>query len=161
MRAIVTGSYKKINKNGALITMFRCVVRGTPKELEDFKATQGGNHRQDETTGDYLYFTSRPVGKSFDLVKTRGSESRPAQYIPDSSELDLEKAIVANAGGDLGQEIAKIAAHQYMFRGGSNSQGAVFAAPNKDGQETSAGPGSDAQKLSDEAKAKANDLNKA
>ena len=118
MKVTIKGSYKKRNAStGAVSTVFRGEVTGTEAEIADYKETQGANLRVDEESGKPLFFTTRPTGKVFNIVKTRGSESRPAQYIPDSSEMDLQAAIVAQAGGNLGQEIAKIAASQFMFGG--------------------------------------------
>lgn len=132
MKVQIKGSYKKRNSRGETITVFRGVVTGTEAEIADYKQTQGENLRVDEATGEVLFFTTRPIGKSFNLVKTRGNENRPAQYIPDSSDLDLQAAIVSQAGGNLGTEIAKIAASQFMFGGAPVAQPAANVAVSAD-----------------------------
>lgn len=102
MKAVQLRSYRKAGTGNPV---FVYGVTGNPTELEAYKEAQGSNFREDDKTGQALWFTTRFVGKSADLIITsKGS------VVADTSAFDQAASIAAQYGGNLGQELAKQAA---------------------------------------------------
>lgn len=80
-------------------------VSGTDAQLEEYKSAQGENLREDDKTGQPLFFTTRFVGKSANLIITS-----KGGVVADTSAFDQAASIAAQYGGNLGQELAKTAA---------------------------------------------------
>jgi hypothetical protein len=94
-------------------------VLGTSEELEKYKEIQGENYKED-TDGTPLWFTTRAVGNSQDLIITTNN-----RIVPDMSAFDAAASLAKQYGGNLGQELAKAAVSQLL---GSKS-GAPVNAP--------------------------------
>jgi hypothetical protein len=76
-------------------------VAGQKTELEAFKKAQGSYHREDED-GTPLWFTTRYIGETGNLLITSNGN-----VVPDMSEYDKQASLVAQYGGNFGDIIAK------------------------------------------------------
>jgi len=118
MKATFKSTY--VSKKGN--DTFRYAVTGTAEELTAYKTTQGVNYREDDVTGEPLFFTVRYAGKSVNLITTKSGN-----VIADLSELKASASIAKQFGGNLGQSIADAAAAQFLFGGGASVPQAVTA----------------------------------
>lgn len=95
-------SYKKVDKNGKLFTMFVYVVSGTEEQLLEYEVTQGDNYVKSDD-GEPLYFSrDRFVGSVNSLVL-----SQKGQYFADMSKFDQAASLASQYGGNFGQELAR------------------------------------------------------
>ena len=83
-------------------------VSGSPEQLAKFKAAQGEFYREDEA-GNPLWFTTRSVGNSGELIITTNGK-----VVPDMSAFDTAASLAKQYGGNLGQELAKHAVSQLL-----------------------------------------------
>lgn len=118
MKATFKSTY--VSKKGN--DTFRYAVTGTAEELAAYKTAQGVNYREDDVTGEPLFFTVRYAGKSVNLITTKSGN-----VIADLSELKASASIAKQFGGNLGQSIADAAAAQFLFGGGASVPQAVTA----------------------------------
>jgi hypothetical protein len=118
MKATFKSTY--VSKKGN--DTFRYAVTGTAEELAAYKTAQGVNYREDDITGEPLFFTVRYAGKSVNLITTKSGN-----VIADLSELKASASIAKQFGGNLGQSIADAAAAQFLFGGGAPVPQAVTA----------------------------------
>lgn len=103
-------SYKKLDKNGKLFTMFVYIVNGTEEQLAQYKTDMGDNLVIDEETGDVLHFSrDRFVGAVNTLAQTA-----TGKYFADMSKFDQAASLSAQYGGNFGQELARQAAVNLM-----------------------------------------------
>jgi len=110
MKGKFDGSYKKSKTGGGVTTVFRYVLTGTAAEIESYKAAQGDNYREQDTTGLPLMFTTRFSGKSVNLIETQ-----TGNWVVDNSEVDQLASVAEQyAGTQLGTEIAKLAAQKIL-----------------------------------------------
>lgn len=98
MKAVFINQYTKASTGN---TVFRYGVRGTAKELESYKATQGDNYRTDKNTGEPIFFSSKFVGDSVNLITTE-----KGKVIADMSEYNKAKSLCEQFGGDFGSAMA-------------------------------------------------------
>jgi hypothetical protein len=109
MKVRLVRSYK--SKNGNVVFVY--AVTGTPEQLEQFRAAQGDNFREDDN-GNALWFTTRCIGNTGSLIiTTKGN------IVPDMSAFDQANSLAKQYGGNFGQELARMAAEQLM--GGNKS----------------------------------------
>jgi hypothetical protein len=101
MRTKLLRSYRSSKGN----TVFVYTVTGSPAQLDAFKAAQGDNYREEETTKQALWFTTRCVGQAGELIITS-----KGKVVPDMSKFEQAASLAAQFGGNLGQELAKHAA---------------------------------------------------
>lgn len=120
------GQYR--NKKGNLV--FRYAVKGKEADLEKYRDAQGEFLVEDSTTGDPLYFSSRFVGKSCDLIVTD-----EGKIYADMSELEQQASLVAQFGGNLGQAMADEMARKLTGRSASPSKGSVKENDDDDSSE--------------------------
>jgi len=113
MKIKLIRSYKKVAKNGKVVTVFVYAVLGSAEQITKYKAAQGDNARSD-ADGTPLWFTTRFAGNSGSLVATQDG-----RFIADMSEYDAAASLSEQYGGNLGQELAKAAAGKLM--GGNTS----------------------------------------
>ena len=104
-------SYKK---NGNSVFVYE--VNATPAEVEKLKEAQGDYFRPDDVTGKPLFFTTKNVGPKGKLIITG-----KGQVIADMSEYEAAASLVAQFGGNLGQELAKASVAKLMGNTYSNS----------------------------------------
>jgi len=102
-------SLKRSYRSKAGNTTFVYGVTGSKSELESFKNAQGEYYREDETTGEALWFTTRCVGNTGKLLITTNGN-----IVPDMSAFDQAASIAAQYGGNFGQELAKQAAQNIL-----------------------------------------------
>ncbi len=105
MNIKLSRSYKSKNGN----TVFVYAVTGTQDQLESFATAQGENHRVDESTGTPLWFTTRCVGQSGNLIITSNGK-----VVPDMSAFDQAASLAAQYGGNFGEQLARMAAEKLM-----------------------------------------------
>lgn len=112
MKATLMRSYKSKNGN----TVFVYGVSGKADELEAFAKAQGDNHRVDETTGKPLWFTTRCIGQTGELIITTNGK-----VVPDMSAFDQAASLAKQYGGNLGDQLAKAAAEQLLGHRGNTA----------------------------------------
>lgn len=110
MKATLARSYKSKNGN----TVFVYSVSGKAEELEAFAKAQGDNHRVDEATGKPLWFTTRCIGQTGELIITTNGK-----VVPDMSAFDQAASLAKQYGGNLGDQLAKAAAEQLLGHRGN------------------------------------------
>ena len=108
-------SYKKNGKD-----VFVYAVTGSKEATEKYKETQGEFYRQDDTTGNGLFFSTRYVGDNTKLIITE-----KGNVVADMSEFAKAASLASQFGGNLGTELARNAAAKLM--GGSNTPVEVAA----------------------------------
>jgi len=109
MKAKYVRCYKKADGNGGTRTVFVYEVNGSADQLAQYKISQGDHFVEDEETGKALYFTIDFMGDNADLIITS-----KGNVVQDTEAYDKLASQVAQAGGDLGSELAKIAAQKLM-----------------------------------------------
>ena len=77
-------------------------VSGTDAQLEQYKAAQGVHYREDEKSGQPMWFTTRCIGKTGSLIITS-----KGKVVADMSEFELAKSLVEQYGGNFGETLAK------------------------------------------------------
>jgi len=112
MKIKLNRSYKKLNKNSELTTVFVYAVSGTEEQLASFKEAMGDNFRESEE-GQALWFSITSAGK----------------VVPDMSKFDQAASLASQYGGNLGLELARIAAAQLMGLQPAAATVPVIAAP--------------------------------
>ncbi len=115
MKVRAIGSYR--NQKGTLVFVY-AAVNWTPAQIEAFKAAQGDNFRATEegdkraAAGTPLYFTTRTMGANGIIgITSKG------KVFADMSEYETTANLVAQFGGNFGQELARAAAAKLI--GGS------------------------------------------
>jgi len=101
MKIKLQRSYR--SKNGHPTFVYS--VTGSAEELSAYKDAQGDYYREDETSGEALWFTTRCVGTNGKLIITTNGN-----IVPDMSAFDQAASIAAQYGGNFGQELAKMSA---------------------------------------------------
>jgi hypothetical protein len=105
MKIKLERSYRSKNGNATFVYS----VSGSASDLAAYEEAQGEFYREDETTGQPLWFTTRCVGKTGNLIiTTKGN------IVPDMSAFDQASSIAAQYGGNFGQELAKQAAMEIL-----------------------------------------------
>lgn len=94
------------SKNGNKVFVY--AVTGNKADLEKYKTAQGEQYREAED-GTPLWFTVRCVGDSGKLIITTNN-----RVVPDMSAYDQAASLAAQYGGNLGSELAKLAAKQLL-----------------------------------------------
>jgi len=100
MKIKLIRSYKSKQGN----TVFVYAVSGTKEQLEAFKTASGDFFREDEK-GNPLWFTTRCIGQSGSLIITA-----KGKIVPDMSAFEQAASLAKQYGGNLGNELAKVAA---------------------------------------------------
>ncbi len=119
-------SYRKPG-TGQLVFVY--TVTGSDAQLAQYKEIQGENYRATED-GEPLYFSTRSIPDGTALAVTQNN-----RVVPDMSKFDQAASLAAQYGGNLGQELAKVAAANLM----NFSTPAPAQTPAKAG--ATAGPG--------------------
>ena len=91
MKAIYD-SYYRSKKTGSSVFVY--AVQGTKEEIKDYVETQGENIRFKDVNGKPtetpLFYATRAIAKTIDLIKITNRKTGEMQYIADNSELALE-----------------------------------------------------------------------
>src|ERR1035437_982624 len=99
-------SYKKVDKNGKLFTMFVYVVKGSDEQLAQYEAAMGDNFvKSDE--GEVLFFS---IDKFVGTINVLIANQDGTKYFADMSKFDQAASLSAQYGGNFGQELARQAA---------------------------------------------------
>jgi hypothetical protein len=125
LKGKLSRSYVSRNGNDTFVY----AVSGTPAELEAFKTAQGDNHRTADGTGAEpegtpLWFTTRCAGDNAKLVITS-----KGKVVADMSAYKQAASLVAQFGGNFGQELAKASVAQLLGGGATASEPAPVATP--------------------------------
>lgn len=104
-------SYKSKKGN----TVFVYAVTNA-KDAAAFKAASGDFYREDEKTGQALWFTTRYIGERGSLIVTDAGK-----IYPDLSAFEKAQSLAKQYGGDFGNELARAAVANLMS--GANSTG--------------------------------------
>lgn len=94
-------SYRSKNGNPTFVYE----VSGSANDLAAYKEAQGEFYREDDKTGSPLWFTTRCVGQTGNLIITTNGN-----IVPDMSKFDQAASIASQYGGNLGSELAKASA---------------------------------------------------
>jgi hypothetical protein len=105
LNASLVRSYKSPKGN----TVFVYSVNGNTESLTEFETAQGANHRVDDTTGKPLFFTTRCFGDNGTLIITSNGK-----VVPDMSEFDKANSLAKQYGGNLGDQLARIASERLL-----------------------------------------------
>jgi hypothetical protein len=95
------------SKNGNKVFVY--TVSGTETQIAEYKSAMGENYREDDETKEPLWFTTRCVGNSGNLIITKNNK-----VVADMSAFDQAASLAAQYGGNLGQELARAAAAQLI-----------------------------------------------
>lgn len=107
---MLKGTFLRQYKHAVSLNMvFVYAVTGSAQALEEYEVAQGDRLVIDSDTGKHLFFTIDAADEHIALMITR-----KGNVAVDTSKFDRLAAKVKAAGGDLGQEIAKIAAAEIM-----------------------------------------------
>lgn len=96
-------------KSGKGNTVFVYGVTGSKDALEKFAIAQGDFHRVDEKTGQTLWFTTRCIGQTGELIITSNNK-----VVADMSAFDQAASLAKQYGGNLGEQLAKAAAEALL-----------------------------------------------
>lgn len=120
MKIKLLRSYRSRNGNPTFVYS----VHGTAEELEAYADAQGDYYREDDNTGDPLWFTTRCIGTSGKLIITTNGN-----IVPDMSAFDQAASIAAQYGGNFGQELARQAAQSILGTTPTNMSAPSMDAP--------------------------------
>ncbi len=115
-------SYKSKNGNRTFVY----AVSGKPADLDAYKEAQGDYYREDDKTGQALWFTTRCIGKQGELLITDNGN-----VVPDMSAFDEAASLAEQYGGNLGEQLAKEAA-QRLLGGNRKTSSAPTPEPTAD-----------------------------
>ena len=113
MKVILQRSYR--SKNGHVTFVY--TVTGSASDMSAYVDAQGEYYREDETTGQALWFTTRCIGQSGTLIITSNGN-----IVPDMSAFDQAASIASQFGGNFGQELAKQAAQSILGKPSTDSE---------------------------------------
>jgi hypothetical protein len=105
----------ELDANGKVIvnTVFVYRVTGSPEDIKDYTDSKG-DYLTTDVDGTPLLFTVSPSPTDVcKLYKVLGGDNA-GQYRLDMSEFRKDMAIVAAAGGNMGQEIARAKVGKYV-----------------------------------------------
>lgn len=105
MKVTMQRSYKSKNGNRTFVY----TVTGSNAEMEAYKEAQGEYYREDEKTGNPLWFTTKCIGKTGTLLITDNGN-----IVPDMSEFDEAASLAQQYGGNLGEMLAREAAQRLL-----------------------------------------------
>jgi hypothetical protein len=89
--------------------VFRYAVSGSPKAIEAYRDAQGEYYREDDKTGEAMWFSPNFIGKSGTIVVTDDNK-----VYADTSELEQQASLVSQLGGNLGVAMAAEIAKQMV-----------------------------------------------
>lgn len=93
---------RQYRKQGSTKTTFVYKVESSsPEDLAAFEAAQGSFHRVDPKTGTPVWFTTRFVGETAELIITDNNK-----VIADMSEFEKARSLAEQFGGNFGDTLA-------------------------------------------------------
>ena len=110
------------NEKGTVVFVYQ--VSGSNEALVSYKSAQASFYREDEVTGQPLWFTVRCIGKAGSLIITS-----KGKVVPDMSEFDQAKSLVEQYGGNFGETLANSLMSNILGNGSAPKQ---IAAPTED-----------------------------
>jgi hypothetical protein len=94
MKGTLKNSYKKVDKNGVLGTIFVYLVTGTVAEVTNYREVQDERGYLVEDEGVPLFFSNRYYTDVIDLIQI--GEDDNVRFIVDTSEYDKVQSIAEN-----------------------------------------------------------------
>ena len=80
--------------------VFVYAVTGDEKQLKAYEKSKGENFKKDEESKEALFFSTRFVGKSGELMETSKNE-----WVVDTTEADQMKSLVDQYGYDIAKQM--------------------------------------------------------
>ena len=115
-------SYRSKNKG---VVTFVYKVTGNAEAMAAYQEAQGGYFRTDPNTGDALWFTTRFVGETGQIIVTDNQK-----VVADMSKYEQAASLVSQFDGVFGEKLAEAAISKLM---GSKAPSApATPAPNAD-----------------------------
>ena len=90
--------YRK-KETGKLVFVY--TVKGKAEELDQYRE-QAGDYLVEDDNGAPLYFSTRLVGAKCPLITTQDG-----RMVPDTSEIDMQAALIEQYGGAVGNALAE------------------------------------------------------
>jgi hypothetical protein len=109
MNVSLLRSYRSKNGNATFVY----TVKGNKADIAAFTEAQGDYYREDDTSGQPLWFTTRCIGQTGKLIVTTNGN-----IVPDMSAFDQASSLAEQYGGNFGAELARAAA-QSLVGGGT------------------------------------------
>lgn len=113
--------YRK-KETGKLVFVYK--VSGKAAELDAYRE-QAGSYLVEDDNGSPLYFSTRLVGAKCALITTQDG-----RMVPDTSEMDMQAALIEQYGGAVGNALAEKLANK-LTASLSRSSSAVKSAEKK------------------------------
>jgi hypothetical protein len=98
--ALIAKFQRKYRKAVTGTTVFVFNVTGSEKELEAFQEAEGDNYRLDDKTGKPIWFSTRFIDDSVNLVITENGK-----VVADDSEMSKLQSLVEQFGIDVAKLI--------------------------------------------------------
>lgn len=125
-KTTLKGKYVDSYVNDKGTRVYRYKVTGTADALASYKVAQGEFYREDQDTGDVLFFTHRFTNDNIEL----GIAQKSGKVYVDNSEYEKIASQVAAYGGNFGQELAKAKIAELMAKSsGANVPAQAVANP--------------------------------
>jgi len=99
MAITISKKHNQYRKNSSIIFVYQ--ITGTDKELAEFKANQGSNYREDESTGTPLFFSANRPGSTGDELHWNKNKSQYQLHTDLESEIATLQTATANALGKI------------------------------------------------------------
>ncbi len=109
LKASCINTYSKLDRNQNPIDVFVYKITGTKSALARYEELQGDNYREDEETGDVLFFSTRYFGESGNIIITANDK-----IAPDLSAVKKQASLVNQFGGQIGEALAQKIADQLL-----------------------------------------------
>jgi len=90
--------YRK-KETGKLVFVY--LVKGKADELDAYRE-QAGSYLVEDDNGNPLFFSTRLVGAKCPLITTQDG-----RMVPDTSEMDMQAALIEQYGGAVGNALAE------------------------------------------------------
>lgn len=100
LTAVFVRTYPSKKDKNALTYAYE--IKGTPEQLDAYKAHKGDMYREDKDTGKPMFFSAKDGGNKAKVVV-----SEKGEYFLDTSEHDREIAYINSVGGVVGEMLAK------------------------------------------------------
>ena len=96
MKASFLSSYRKSKIGQNPVVVFRYAVEGSEEDIQKYSEIQGDNLVLDDKTGKPLYFTTRYISDSINLIITENN-----RVVADDSEIVKLQSLVQTYGLDV------------------------------------------------------------
>jgi hypothetical protein len=95
------------SKQGTVTFVYK--VTGSAEAMEQYKEVQGSFYREDETTGEVLYFTTRYMGATGNILITANDK-----IVADMSEFEKAASLVGQFSGVFAEKLAEASVRKLL-----------------------------------------------